>query len=496
MSKENVVRILSVKLKSFKNVAEGKIELYCGRLFDKDKSNRESAFTGSDILGVFGPNASGKSAVIEAISILKFLMSGKPLPSVYGDCIAIGEECAELEFVFGMSCQNGFRKVTYSFCLGFNSATSAGFFNRGINGEASDADVDSSDVLTSDGFFSPIKNKKLLISNEKISLMWEKAQKRENWPPIIDTSNESVFTSETKRKKLVGDDRKNLEALNRSNDSAKWESRSFVFAEDTLNILTEQGDKSIPLAEVLSDLKHYAINFLHVLDTKSLMYVSGLTIPIHTETAGLIVFDVMRPIPISTKYLLEVEDEVSKIGSVIEALVPNMTIGLKELSHSFDRQTGEPVFLTILNVRRNGRDIPIRYESAGVKRIISVLSFLIQVFNKPSATVAIDDLDAGICEFLFGELIEVFERNGKGQLLFTSHNFRPLEKIKNKKFIFFTTTNAGNKYARKTDIFKSNNLRDKYLEEGVDKKKKDEWQKAINAVETALKKAGGDDINN
>ena len=91
--------------------------------------------------------------------------------------------------------------------------------------------------------------------------------------------------------------------------------------------------------------------------------------------------------------------------------------------------------------------MPFKYESDGVKRIVSILQPLIEVFNADSVVVAIDDLDCGIHEYLFGEIVKLMSEQAKGQLTFTAHNLRPLEII-NKKFLVFTTTDPDNRYVR------------------------------------------------
>lgn len=100
---------------------------------------------------------------------------------------------------------------------------------------------------------------------------------------------------------------------------------------------------------------------------------------------------------------------------------------------------------------REGRVIPFRSESDGIKKIISILSALINAYSSPKAIIVVDELDSGIYEFLLGELLEVFSRGAKGQIIFTSHNLRPLE-ILNKENIIFTTVNSKNRYIKKTDI--------------------------------------------
>ena len=76
-------------------------------------------------------------------------------------------------------------------------------------------------------------------------------------------------------------------------------------------------------------------------------------------------------------------------------------------------------------------------------------------------TVAIDELDSGIFEYLLGELMRIISEHGKGQLIFTSHNLRPLETL-DKRFVAFTTVNPNNRYIRFTNIKTTNNLRDFY----------------------------------
>jgi AAA15 family ATPase/GTPase len=76
--------------------------------------------------------------------------------------------------------------------------------------------------------------------------------------------------------------------------------------------------------------------------------------------------------------------------------------------------------------------------------------------------VAIDEFDSGIFEYLLGEVIEVFSESAKGQLIFTSHNLRPLEILGNNG-IYLTTTDPNNRYARYSFVREESNFRNKYL---------------------------------
>ena len=70
-------------------------------------------------------------------------------------------------------------------------------------------------------------------------------------------------------------------------------------------------------------------------------------------------------------------------------------------------------------------------------------------------------LDAGVFEYLLGEILRIISEKGKGQLIFTSHNLRPLETI-DRGFVAFTTTNPDNRYIRFSNVKTNNNLRDFY----------------------------------
>ena len=110
--------------------------------------------------------------------------------------------------------------------------------------------------------------------------------------------------------------------------------------------------------------------------------------------------------------------------------------------------------------------LPLKYESEGIKKITSILHLLIAAYNNPSITLAIDELDSGIFEYLLGELLRVIQNSGKGQLIFTSHNLYPLETLKSRSIVF-TTTNANDRYTRFKNVGNTSNLRSMYLREVV-----------------------------
>ena len=93
-----------------------------------------------------------------------------------------------------------------------------------------------------------------------------------------------------------------------------------------------------------------------------------------------------------------------------------------------------------------------------------LMLLLIMVYNQQSTTVAYDEFDSGVFEYLLGEILQVIQSSGKGQFIFTSHNMRPLE-VLSKDYIWFTTTDPNNRYIRLSRLGETNNLRKVYYRE-------------------------------
>ena len=117
-------------------------------------------------------------------------------------------------------------------------------------------------------------------------------------------------------------------------------------------------------------------------------------------------------------------------------------------------------FLNLFNV--NKKWMLYRNQAEGIKRMVSLLNYLISLYNNPSICLAVDELDAGVFEYLLGELVGVLAEEAKGQLIFTSHNLRIMEKL-DKKNIICSTINPKNRYISLKGIEKTNNRRDFYI---------------------------------
>lgn len=153
---------------------------------------------------------------------------------------------------------------------------------------------------------------------------------------------------------------------------------------------------------------------------------------------------------------------VDQINIVLNKIIPGLQIVVKEHGKQALDSGEDGWKVELMSKRDDLPEIPIRMESEGIVKIISILSVLIQAYNQPSVCLVIDELDAGIFEYMLGELLDIFNTDGKGQLIFTSHNLRALEML-DKENIVFSTVNPNNRYIRMKNVRESNNLRKQYI---------------------------------
>mgnify|MGYP002800058795 CR=1 FL=1 len=106
------VRLASIKISNIKNVKDGQIIMpntYKKRLSDKN----------AEILGIYGQNGSGKTAVIDTLYYLQKIMIGESLEDKLADYIDVSASEAEIITDFHLFGDNVVYDVTYRvfYCL-------------------------------------------------------------------------------------------------------------------------------------------------------------------------------------------------------------------------------------------------------------------------------------------------------------------------------------------------------------------------------------------
>ena len=432
------IRLVGIKLKHFKNVHDGVVDLSKGHNVDST----------CNVLGIYGQNGSGKTALIDSLQILKHLLSQFPYCSSseiqeWVHYINVASKLSELTWTFCIDDDNGDRQiveysVTLQKCVDCISAESV------------------------------MRAPQIQFVHERIEVTSIIDNKKTRKAVLIDTNVDGVFKPAARLHSLVAADKGIKENLIVAKRLAEERARSFVFSSEFMDVLqkTAVEDNKL-LTRIINRLRYYGQYELFVVKTLSTGLISLNTLPIpftyeqpQLKSTGSILLPLNDDGLVPQRAFDTAQVLIKHVNIVLCKLVPGLTIDLKNIGSKLlpDGSTGIAVQFVSL---KNTQEIPLKYESEGIKKIISVLHLLIEVFNKPSTTVAIDELDSGVFEYLLGELLEIISNRGCGQLIFTSHNLRPLETL-NRDMIVFTTTNANKRYIRFRNVKSNNNLRDFY----------------------------------
>lgn len=433
------VRLESIEINNLKNVKYGKIN------FINPRTNYNA-----NLLGLYGQNGSGKTALVDAINILKYILSGVKLHHSFADYVNIGCDYARLKFAISITDKTTDEKTYVDFEFKLRKE------------EDSDSGKNTLEPSAS------IKQYRVVIFDEALSYSGTCRSGRKKILSLIDTSKGEVFGPASKLASLSNKNKTAQTDMLVAKKLASATSRSFIFSGEFLKIVNENCKDAIALY-ILKTLSRFGQTELFVITSANIGMVSLNALPLSIKyntkeknmtAIGDIALPLNGTIVIPQEIYIIVNDVLSIMNIVLDKIIPGLTISIKNLGKIIDQNGEYGVQIQLMSLREGMKEIPLQYESDGIKKIISVLHLLIQMFNT-SITVAIDELDAGIFEYLLGEILHIIQDHGKGQLIFTSHNLRPLETL-DRCFIAFTTINPENRYTRMYNVKTTNNLRDLY----------------------------------
>lgn len=440
--KREIVRLQKIELRNLKNVGYG-----CVKFATKNS-------VAADILGLYGQNGSGKTTLVNAIDVLKDLLMGKRLAQDLGNYIKIGESTAVATVEFSVtSSEDDLYKVIYEFVL----------VRKAVDDEEhieENNDIDEEEHEKRNGTY---------LVSEKISMSRLINDKWTKLTPILYYNSDSNEILPKNRYNLLTEGKQELiDELRVLRLLAAKEERSFLFSKEIRKIIRDSKWKD-EYKFIFKVLTEYAIYNLHVFSSEDTgMINANIALPFSIVSKekdrisllkGCLNLNGVSPIP--RKFFRDIQAKMDAISLVLKEIIPGLTINLKKLSTSLNKR-GEEIVKAEIIAKRANIEIPLRYESDGVKKLVSILYCLILVFNDSSMTLVVDEFDSGIFEYLLGEILRVVEESGKGQLIFTSHNLRALEVLNNKD-IMFTTTNENNRYIRFKNVKANNNFRDVYF---------------------------------
>lgn len=425
MQPSTIIRIENLEIENIKNVGHGFVSL----------NKKEKDTMGASVTGIYGQNGSGKTALIWAVGLIKNALSGLPLPKDTGFYILQGKSNANIKAEFQIQINTVLYCVEYSLKL------------------------------------KKLENNDFCIASEIVEYKTPGVWKTTILNIVTDDDalvlDKCLYGPEVRLKELSINDKQIKQKLMVVQALSKDKKTSFFFNDNAMALFKATSLNTI-YYDILDALTFYGRMNLFVLNknSESSFNMQLLPLSMRFQSNNRIAKSDAIPVGLGQNNCDEasfdtIEKIVKQIDVLIGSIIPGLEIEIKRLNNQLNEK-GELQIVFELVSNRNGVITPLRYESEGIKKILCILSSLTAMYNDQSIFVAIDEMDAGIFEYLLGEILSVISQTGKGQLLFTSHNMRPLE-ILDKSNIYFTTTNPNNKYIQFVGIKQNNNLRNTLL---------------------------------
>lgn len=375
----SIIRVKHVEITNLKNIKKGVFHTRSNfGLLEK-----------ADVIGFYGQNGSGKTAAVEAFNLLQVLLSAShdaPLPKLKNNLLYFNEETIGLKFRFIVDNRFG------EFFVDYNVALSGG------------------------------RTKYQVIEEE---ITYRENKENTSFESLISKNENGMMIRNKQIQEMNEAERISVMVANRMSVS---NATSFVFREE----LTEVFENILEVHET-ELVKNLSIDFnrdLHVIDTVQYgLLIANLVMPfsVHLEKKrGSIPYEMQDMMVLPLDLFETLDQVVRQTNIVLQTIIPGLQIKIRQINKQTLSDGTDGVRFEFLS-RKGEIELPLRSESEGTLKIISILSTLIAVYNNPNACVVIDELDAGIFEYLLGEILDVLNGNAVGQLFFTSHNLRILE---------------------------------------------------------------------
>lgn len=390
------MHIESIYLENFKNIKQSTI------LFRENTT------------GIYGPNGSGKTSVIEAVKLLQLYVT-----------ISENKRADIIKNYFHAQCQQ--------MKIGIVFKDDIEYINYEVTFENFADVVQVSSEVLSVKLNEPRRKYHVLLKvdngSDKVQPIIKAKKEARHVKVAYDKSTYVRFTHFNSYFSL----------LNRNNQSEFIGFEKFAKVQKAFHTL------------VVSMLEDNAIAQLQ------------LVLPLHLHTTDI---HGVVPLKLNGGYHLRehvniLHETVGTINNVFHAIFPDRRLELVENDRR-QSEDGEEVSITLFVVRGQ-LQIPIHLESTGTIKLIALLSALIAYIKYDDFILLIDELDAHIYEYLLSVLLEKMSAHARGQLIFTAHNLSPLERLNKNSIIFANETAEGVSFEYLKNVKPTTNIRDKYL---------------------------------
>ena len=327
----------------------------------------------SEVLGIYGQNGSGKTAVVDAMFFLQKILVGSTLDEDITEYLTTGSQSAELEVDFNIFIEKVIFEVTYQVVL-------------------------------------KRENKSIVIDKESMSCAKNKNGERTNKTVFIEfdrNDSSQLFKPAIRVQELVEENKENKTDLIVAKKMAEKSRCSYIFGESSRKVFCRQYSNGFrDYSDIIKTLYHFAVKDLFVIrNAHSGVITAQIILPMAFRieeneggSKGDLPVLLREPItlPFEEKELLH--RIVNQINIVLNKIIPGLQIVVKEHGKQALDSGEDGWKVELMSKRDDQPEIPIRMESEGIVKIISILSALIQAYNQSSVCLVIDELDAGIFE--------------------------------------------------------------------------------------------------
>lgn len=444
MKRERIMKLESIRIQNMKNVENGEIS------FRKNVTKKDLDEI-VNLVGVYGQNGSGKTAIVDALGLVRKLILGEQIKGKVRNFIR--DTARELTITLQFFVQEDYEsKIEYSVSIGAKESR-VYISDERLAASMKSGELDSN-LMT------------LLHYQDGCENSFFKPQKRYEYYSNIENDSDIERMIDVR---IAKRDAEGVQTEAGSTDRPEQSFRSFIFHKSSSeHFQRDQIEAGDYLPTVIRNLKEYAHmkiavvemneNFLTMTDTPMLMF----PISYHDMNNNSYVKLKLEEENQMPELLYGVvKNNINMINEILESLVPGCRLGTYDQKKTLLENGKDGISFMITSIR-NGHQIPFRCESAGIKKIIVLATKLMSYYNDPSFLLVIDEFDTGIFEYLLGEMVEVLHEGAKGQMIFTCHNLHSMELLE-KECVIFTTVNEKKRYIRPKNISKNKNLRLAYL---------------------------------